>query len=318
MKFNPISSSVMALANELSRMFNKGIGADNLANNSVDSVHLKDGIITPVKLIPGLIPVSKRQMIWQGYKSYTTDNSLFLFPITGQLKITLLAFITPFIATISGGFDKNNGQIDYVFGIDSDVVGAWTLPPNKSFLQLYIEYNSLTKSVSYGYTELETVYLQPSSPSAGQHWFDKGNLMIMQEWDGSAWQKRLRLMVGEATTDASSVTSVIAYAVQCKYDSNWFPVATNTNYTKNHNIGIRIPDGLDVKFFFSVDSAGADASFAHDLYLESSTGIGHYCRENIVYVTRNTIKLGFGSYIQNYKNIKQTSGYYRFFIKRGW
>jgi hypothetical protein len=223
----------------LRQMFGKSwLHTLDIANGAVTNEKIADGAITFDKLPPNLIPANQRQMVWQGIKYYLTDNSGFLVAISGQLKITLLATAVPFIFTIADGYDKTKGQIDYIFGIDSDVIGAWTLPPNKAFLQLWIEYNPTTKAVTYGYSELPWAWNYPGSPSVDQHWTDIENTWITQRWDGEKWEKKIRLAVGECATGASSVSSVIAYAVKRQYCNGVFVIANNQTYNKPANLGI--------------------------------------------------------------------------------
>jgi hypothetical protein len=46
-----------------------------------------------------------------------------------------------------------------------------------------------------------------------------------------------RVYVGEATVGASTVSSVVSYAFNGRYDSGLFLVAASSGYTKLHNIG---------------------------------------------------------------------------------
>jgi hypothetical protein len=266
----------------------------------------------------GRIHVPVRQTVLQGKKDYATDNSTFLIAVVAQLKIQLLATEVPLRCTIADGLN-DNGEINYVFSFTEDIAEAWTLPPNKSFLQLFIEYDPVTKAKTFGYTELETAYTKPGVPALDQHWFDEGNLSIMQRWNGSAWEKKIRLMVGEAVTGASSITSVIAYAVKGQYDSGWFPVAANQNYTRNHNIGTKISDGFYNQFYFSLDAAGVDSSFTHGIHVwPDNTELGHFAREDAANNARIYIKFGFGNRVQFYRSASRTTGYYRILIKRSW
>lgn len=140
----------------------------------------------------------------------------------------------------------------------------------------------------------------------------------MKVYNGSSWDEKQRVFLGEAVTGASSVTSVITYALQGRYDSDWFSVSANTNYTKDHNIGIYIPDGLNVQFYFSPNGDNADASYAGDHVNSGGNVYNHYNRENVANITRNKIKLGFLTYTQTYRSTAYTNGYYRITINRMW
>ena len=208
---------------------------------------LIDGLATQeaVDELKGRAHVPKRQTVLQGKMNYSANGAAFIDLVTGQLKLNLLATEVPLICTIADGFDILYGQKDYIFGFNQDVIEAWALPANKSFLQLYIEYDPTTKTASFGYTEHKTQYSNPSSPVVGQHWFDKDNLFIMQQWNGTAWDKKLRLFVGEATTDASSVTSVTCYAIQGSSVVISNVLAADQVQTLSHNLG-RKPNKLGI------------------------------------------------------------------------
>jgi hypothetical protein len=68
-------------------------------------------------------------------------------------------------------------------------------------------------------------------------WFDTIGMKMYQGNSIGGWVQKNILMLGEAVTDGSSVTSVTTYAYNGRYDSDAFNVANNTKYTKAHNIG---------------------------------------------------------------------------------
>lgn len=71
----------------------------------------------------------------------------------------------------------------------------------------------------------------------GEHWFDTST-MKMKVWDAAtaAWQTKQRVFLGEATTDASGVTSASAYALQGKYQGDWNKL-TSSKLTVAHKLG---------------------------------------------------------------------------------
>jgi len=74
-----------------------------------------------------------------------------------------------------------------------------------------------------------------------EHWFDT-SIMKMKYWDRStaSWTETQRVFVGEAITDASTVTTATTYALRGEYTSI-FTISVNTLYTKSHNLGC-VPD----------------------------------------------------------------------------
>lgn len=73
----------------------------------------------------------------------------------------------------------------------------------------------------------------------GEHWFNL-NTMKMTVWNDTtgAWDIKQRVFVGEAVCGASSVSSVVAYALKGEYDSGWFDIPISAKRTKDHNIGV--------------------------------------------------------------------------------
>ncbi len=81
--------------------------------------------------------------------------------------------------------------------------------------------------------------------SAGFHWFDLST-WTMKAWNGTAWEAKQRVFIGQATTDGSSnVTSIVTYAYRGEYDSGWFGVTDNSNTAKAHNLGM-VPGLIDL------------------------------------------------------------------------
>jgi hypothetical protein len=208
----------------------------NEPNNGLSSNNVQGAINELKGLVDlGRIHVPVRQTVLQGKFDYNTRQPVFISEVPGQLKLNLWASEVPLVCTICDGYDIY-GQKDYVFAFTQDVPEAWTLPANKSFLQLYIEYNPTTKTATFGYTEVLSVWDYPSAPTIDMHWIDKDNLWIVQQWNGTAWENKQRVFVGECTTDASSVTSVTCYAIQGKYDSGWFAVSIDQEIAKSCNV----------------------------------------------------------------------------------
>lgn len=164
----------------------------------------------------GRIHAPVRQAVLSGLVDNDTKQANFLQIGTG-LSVNILASITPLILAFAYGFDSNYGQIDYISSITSDQTAFWSnLPANKSFLQLYIDRNLSTGVLTGGYTERETVYDVAPSHFNTQHWYDENNTCLMKISNGTSWSNIQRIMVGECITGASSVTSVMTYAIQNK------------------------------------------------------------------------------------------------------
>ena len=109
---------------------------------------------------------------------------------------------------------------------------------------------------SAGSSTLEPVYdfVAPSSPATDQHWFDL-SCMKMKRWDGSAWEEKDRIFIGEAVTDATSVTSVVSYALRGLFVSDVLSVTYNTTYDINSNLGIEHSQLVGIQVWFRENSS---------------------------------------------------------------
>ena len=123
------------------------------------------------------------------------------------LAVIINGSVTPVIMSFADGCGEN-GNIDYI-GVVRDKLSAWSLPANNTSY-LYIE-RSDAGALTYGSTTIAPVE-QDSTPSAGTNdaglcWFSTLEYK-MYVWTGSAWQHKVRLFVGTAVTDSSSVKSI--------------------------------------------------------------------------------------------------------------
>lgn len=123
------------------------------------------------------------------------------------LAVIINGSVTPVIMSFADGCGEI-GNIDYI-GVVRDKLSAWQLPANNTSY-LYIE-RSDAGDLTYGSTTIAPVE-QDSTPSAGTNdadlcWFSTLESK-MYVWTGSAWQHKVRLFVGTAKTDGSTVNSI--------------------------------------------------------------------------------------------------------------
>lgn len=123
------------------------------------------------------------------------------------LAVIINGSVTPVIMSFADGCGEN-GNIDYI-GVVRDKLSAWSLPANNTSY-LYVE-RSDAGALTYGSTTIAPVE-QESTPQAGANdaglsWFSTLESK-MYVWTGSAWQHKVRLFVGTAKTDGSTVKSI--------------------------------------------------------------------------------------------------------------
>jgi hypothetical protein len=256
-------------------------------------------------LQPAKIHVPIRQTVLQG--NVDVNGQANFLQIGTGLSINLLASATPLILAFAYGFDTKYGQIDYVSSITSDQTAFWSnLPANKSFIQLYIDRNLSTGVLTGGYTERETVYGIAPPHFDTQHWYDYSNTTFMKVSNGTSWSNVQRIMVGECTTDASSVTSVICYAIQGKYESDIFAITAVSTTLKSHNIGVmpretklRLANSSNLNYFLEIDQFldGGD-----NLAGASINGLSRlYCPVRVANLSNST-------YVQNSMTVHDHTG----------
>jgi hypothetical protein len=201
----------------------------------------------------GRVHVPVRQTVLSGHTDPASGLPAFLVAGSG-LSINILASSTPLIIAFAYNFNKLFGQIDFVKSIDQDIPSAWSALPANQTCYLYVDRNIDTGVLTYGYSLFAPAYqnLAPETPSTDQHWFDL-NSYYMKRWNGTAWENKQRVFVGECTTDASSVTSVICYALRGRYDSGEFDIEKSNTYLTIPNLGLH-PANIDISGYIMSDN----------------------------------------------------------------
>jgi hypothetical protein len=155
------------------------------------------------------------------------------------LAVNLAATSVPVVVAFAAGFGAS-GEVDYVGRITADT-SIGSLTANKT-LYLYVDRNTTTGALTYGFTELLPTYGYGITKSTTnlQHTYriDEG---VMYVGNGSTATAVQRVFLGECVTGASTVTSVVTYALQGNYDSGWTATlpTTNVKTTLNHYLGIQ-------------------------------------------------------------------------------
>ena len=140
------------------------------------------------------------------------------------LAVNLSATSVPVRLAFAAGFGPS-GAVDYVGSLTADVVGAWSGLSANATNYLFVQRNTSTGAVTCGFTINAPTSQQGGTTSVvnGQFTYraDQG---VMWLGNGAAANPLQVLFVGEAVTGASSVTSVVNYALLGRYVGGW----TNT------------------------------------------------------------------------------------------
>lgn len=137
------------------------------------------------------------------YQTDTAHNPAFLTYSSSTNIVSIQVNPDPTIIAIA------HGTTDYLFE-ESVTTKAWVGPfPTNKTVWLYWDIDVITGARTYGYTQVEpmlNVRTAPLAPIADQHWFDPVNV-VMQVWNGSVWQERLRVFAGKVVQNSM----VVAY-----------------------------------------------------------------------------------------------------------
>jgi hypothetical protein len=267
----------------------------------------------------GRIHVPVRQTVLHGLTDTGTGSPVFLQTGSG-LAVDLAATSTPLIVAFAYNFDSDYGALDYIGKVTADVTGAWSSLPANQTCYLYVDRNIDTGVLTYGYSLFAPAYrtLPPGTPATDQHWFDL-NSFYMKRYSGTAWENKQRVFVGECVTGASTVTSVICYALRGYYDSGWFNVATQNEYTKNHNIKSGDASDINVWGYIRANSGSAMRLINNVNLTDGSVGGGDIVTiyDKSVYI-KSSLVLHPIIEGTTYHPGWITTGEARIFAKRGW
>lgn len=153
--------------------------------------------------------VDVRQTVLSGPKD-ANGRADFLEQGTGLEVVTKNLSTDPLIMTFGDGFSRF-GQRDVT--VQNDEALSWdNLPASEAEIFLYVDLLE-DGTVQTGHTLLEPVYAlaRPSTPATGQSFYPVSHSHRMEVFDGASWVKKLRIFVGECTTDATNVTSITEY-----------------------------------------------------------------------------------------------------------
>lgn len=245
-----------------------------------------------------------------GYPSFLPATSVSL-SVTSQ-NVSPSA---PLTVSSANGFAAG-GVFDRVGSSSTDLTWAGLTANATNYLYVDVAANG---TLTPGSTTLAPVYQQGGARSTtnGQATFNVGE-MYMTVGSGSSAAQAYRVFVGEAVTNASTVTSTVAYAYNGRYDSGFYALAVATGYSKNHNIGVA---PLKASQIVAQNSDGSGWLVFTGVQGNSS-GVNQ--GTNIIAVARNTVSLRTGpNYIAYFTdssgaNFGATTGYGRQIIERGW
>lgn len=134
-------------------------------------------------------------------------NNVFNYLSSDGLAVAIDGSITPVLITFADGYN-GNGAVDYISSI-SKLVSAWTVPANNTSY-LYIDRDS-SGNITYGSTT-HALIVSTTSPDVTKddsdiNWYNP-ETAVLNTWNGTEWNRKLRVFVGSVTTDSTTVTNI--------------------------------------------------------------------------------------------------------------
>jgi hypothetical protein len=171
----------------------------------------------------------------------------FLPASSGSLSITMqnVTAAAPFTVTAANNNDSTTGaQKDQIGVTTSNLTWSSLAASATSYLYVTVASNG---TLTAGATTLAPVYQWGGTPGTanGQFTFNIGE-MRGYLGNGSTAAQAYVVVVGEAVTSGSAVTSAVGYAYNGRYDSGFTSTLPNggTQVSRSHNIGIH-PNRVD-------------------------------------------------------------------------
>jgi hypothetical protein len=162
----------------------------------------------------------------------------------------------------------------------------------------------------------ETVAFEPDA-----YWFDLNVWKTKKGGPTTGWTEYIRLFVGEAITNGSSVSTVTGYASGGTYDAGWFDVANSSTYDKTINLGtdpglfqtqLRFRKNANYKLCDVTGMTMANTG------LENGASVGIISRNQARVRTSNDYVSPYGATRIGATNIATATGQYRLIISRGY
>ena len=191
--------------------------------------------------------VPMRQTVLCGPVDGTTGLANFLPATSINLNLTTtgISASAPFVATAANACDAG-GAVDRVGQSTANL--TWSALTALSTCFLYVDI-AADGTLTTGHTTLAPTYQQGGTRSTvnGQFTFNIGE-MSATVGNGTAAVQSYRVFVGEATTNAGSVTATVAYAYLGRTVlTSAAALALSTTYNLSHNLGV-IPRDIHMTY----------------------------------------------------------------------
>jgi len=200
------------------------------------TINVDTGVYVNGQKLGNTVPM--RQTVLCGPVDGTTGLANFLPATSVSLNLTTtgISASVPFVVTSANACDSS-GAIDRVGGAVANL--TWTGLTALSTCFLYVDI-AADGTLTTGHTTLAPTYQQGGTRSTvnGQFTFNIGE-MYATVGNGTTAVQAFRVFVGEATTNAGTVTATVAYAYMGRTIlTSAAALALSTTYSLSHNLGV--------------------------------------------------------------------------------
>ncbi|MBN9090093.1 MAG: hypothetical protein J0J01_24550 [Reyranella sp.] len=253
----------------------------------------------------------------------------FLPSTSASLSLTSanVSSTAPFAATAANNVASGTGASQDTTGVSTSNL-TWSSLTASAANYLYVTISS--GALAAGSTTLAPIYQMGGTPAttSGQFTFNIGEMRGYLGNGTSAPQASL-VFVGEAVTNASTVTSTVAYAYNGLYESAFTATlpAANTAASAYHNIGVtpRVIDWIIENTTTELNYAVGDQIHAYSLMSNPSTILGTVSLSaSRLTMSAITTQSNSSPWIMLNKTSGAQSGLtagnwkYKFYANRGW
>lgn len=257
------------------------------------------------------------------YGPFNVNGTPSFLPATSpNLDITTqnISSSFPLIVRAANG-NINNGSRNRTGISTTNLTFTGLTASQRNYLYVDVDVNG---ALTAGFTTLAPSYQFAGARSIVnlQSTFNYGVEMSMTVGNGASAVQVYRVFIGEAITNATTVTSTIAYAYNGGYESSLTNIATSNTYTFNHNLGL-VPNQLRFEGWIRDTVSGYVLPYQIDSAFDATGDLNNFAMA-LLNTDRNAIYVRTGSTaVMNYRDTTgtvntRTSAELLLRLKRAW
>lgn len=267
------------------------VASGQLADVEYDGVDMV--ILDPLPMASAFsVPI--RQTVMDGPVD-TAGLPIFLPATSASLSITSqnISASAPFVVASANGYGAT-GAVGRVGQSTANLTWSGLTASQTNYLYVDVAANGV---LTPGFTTVAPVYQFGGTPAVTNN-LATFNIQQMQMFvgNGTTAPQTFRVFVGEADTNASTVTATRAYAYQGIYDSGWTATLPGTSVATSKNSNIGVAEFVNADVFFKCTTGDVGYSVGDIISNPSYYSInpGQFTAVQPIY-GRNTVSLLSGA-----------------------